>query len=56
MDLNTLSTWVEIIGATVTLIAGLVAGLWAYTKFILERGLLPPSQFSMDCKTVRSTA
>ena len=29
-----------------------MAALWAYTRFVLERGLLPPSEFSVDCKAV----
>ena len=49
MDLNTLSTWIEIVAGTVTFIAVLIGGLWAYTKFILERGLLPPTQFNVHC-------
>jgi hypothetical protein len=52
MDLQALSAWVEIVTATVALVAGLVAGLWAYTKFVLERGLLPPSQLDVECKTM----
>jgi hypothetical protein len=52
IDPQVISTWVGIVTGIVTLFAGLVAGLWAYTKFVIERGLLPPSQFSVDCNTV----
>ncbi len=33
-----------------TLIAGFVGGLWVYTKFVIERGLLPPVQFDIECQ------
>jgi hypothetical protein len=32
--------------------AGLLGGLWAYTKYVIERGLLPPIQFDIECKFV----
>jgi hypothetical protein len=30
---------------------GLV-GLWAYTRYVIERGLLPPAQFDLECTNV----
>lgn len=39
----------DILISIFTLVAGVVAGLWAYTRFIVERGLLPPVQFDIDC-------
>lgn len=47
-----LKVWVETAVGILTLVAGLVAGLWAYTKLILERGFLPPSQMDVTCRTV----
>jgi hypothetical protein len=32
------------------IIALVLGGLWAYTKYVVERGLLPPIQFNVDCK------
>ena len=52
MDPQTLKQWLEVASGTFALLAGLVAALWAYIKFILERGLLPPVQFDVDCRTV----
>jgi hypothetical protein len=52
MDLNSLQQWLEFASGAAALIAGLVTALWAYAKFILERGLLPPVQFNLDCKTI----
>jgi hypothetical protein len=49
MDGNAVKTWVDIVSGIITLVAGLVVALWAYTRFVLERGLLPPVQFDIDC-------
>jgi hypothetical protein len=38
------------------LVVGLIGALWAYTKFVLERGLLPPVQFTIEATTVGSSA
>ena len=40
-------TLIKIITLLFTLVAGLMAALWAYTKYILERGFLPPVNFSV---------
>jgi hypothetical protein len=50
--LSAIQLWLDIIAGTLTILGGLLAALWAYTRFVLERGLLPPSQFSIDCKAV----
>lgn len=52
MDLDMLQKWLGLLSSAVALSAGLVAALWAYTKYVLERGLLPPAQFDVDCKFV----
>ncbi len=33
-----------------TLAAGLLTGLWVYTKYLLERGFLPPVRFYVTAK------
>jgi hypothetical protein len=45
-------TFLKIISVLFTLIAGLLAALWAYTKYILERGFLPPVNFTVTGKKV----
>ena len=35
-----------------SLISGLVTALWVYTKYVLERGFLPPVEFSLTGKKV----
>ena len=52
MDLAIFKSWLEVVSGIVALIAGLTAAFWAYTKLILERGLLPPTQFDIECTTV----
>jgi|SRR3990172_434087 len=54
MNLDLLQQWLGLVSGSVTLIAGLVTALWAYTKFVLERTLLPPTQFDLDCRSVGS--
>jgi len=49
VDLSLLSEWIATIASISALIAGLVAALWAYTKFIVERGLFPATQFEIEC-------
>jgi hypothetical protein len=52
MNPNILGPWLELVSGVFALVAGLVTAFWAYTKFVLERGLLPPVQFEVDCKAV----
>lgn len=52
MDLEILKKWLELVAGAAAFIGGLLTGLWAYTKYILERGLLPPAQFDVDCMFV----
>ena len=52
MNIDALSTWIEIAVGALALIAGLVGGLWTYVRFILEKGLFPPCQFDIDSRTV----
>src|SRR5713226_7044214 len=52
MSLNALKSWLEIVSAFSALIVGLVAALWAYIKFVVERGLLPPTSFEIECNEV----
>ena len=40
----------NIIVALFTLVAGLLTALWAYTKYVLERGFLPPVRFYVTGK------
>jgi hypothetical protein len=52
LKLEQIHVLLQIFSGVAALGAGLVTGLWAYTKFILERALLPPAQFDAVCTTV----
>jgi hypothetical protein len=49
VDIESLTPWIAAVASLSALIIGLVTALWAYTKFIVERGLLPPTQFEIEC-------
>lgn len=50
-ELSVWLDWVDLVTKILTLAGGLIVAVvtafWAYTKFILERGLLPPSEFTV---------
>jgi hypothetical protein len=52
VNFHSLTQWIAAISSLSALIIGLVTALWAYTKFIVERGLLPPAQFDIECNSV----
>lgn len=54
MNLDAVQQWLGLLSSAAALLIGLVTALWAYTKYILERGLLPPAQFDVDCRFVGS--
>jgi hypothetical protein len=51
---GSLTSWIAAISSLSALFVGFVTALWAYTKFIVERGLLPPAQFEIECTSVGS--
>jgi hypothetical protein len=52
MEFEAAVPWLQVISALSVLVIGLFTALWAYMKFVLERGLLPPVQFDIDCNAV----
>jgi hypothetical protein len=52
MDLERLKTIQDVVSGFAALAGGVLIGLWAYTKYVLERSLLPPVQFDVSCKAV----
>ncbi len=49
---DNLKNWIEIVKNLLAILAGLIAAIWAYTKFFVERGLLPGVQFNIELGTV----
>lgn len=43
---------IQILTGLVSLVASFILALWAYTKFVIERGLLPPVQFDIECRSL----
>lgn len=52
MEPELIKPWLDIVIAAVTLIGLVLGALWAYTKFILERGYLPPVEFKVGCNVL----
>jgi hypothetical protein len=50
MTLDLIQKWMGLLSGGTALIAGSVTALWVFTKYIIERGLLPPVQFDVDCR------
>jgi hypothetical protein len=44
--------WIELAASVAAIIAGIITGIWAYTKYVLEKSLLPPVQFFVECKNL----
>ena len=48
--------WVTLIIQIVGLIVVSIGALWAYTKYSLERGILAPTQFTIEATPIGSSA
>jgi len=55
MNPGELNVWLDIVIQVLALVAAIVGGLWAYTRFIVERGLLPPVEFTFVRPGVNQT-
>ena len=49
-DLSAIKEWVDLLLGVALLVGGLIAGLWAYIKYVVERGILPPVEFDIGCE------
>jgi hypothetical protein len=55
MNPNYIKSWIEVIQGLITIAAMLIGGFWAWSKFVVERGLIPPSQMDLALRTVGSS-
>jgi hypothetical protein len=55
MDPKGLKDWIDVVKELAAIIAALVAGFWAWSRFVIERGLLPPSEMNLDLQIVGSS-
>jgi hypothetical protein len=51
-DLNTIVIWIGYLKESIIFLGLLAAAFLTYTKFVIERGIFPPVQFWIECKTV----
>jgi hypothetical protein len=51
---DNLKDWIEVVRNVLLVVAGLITAIWAYSKYIVERGLLPSAQFEIELGTVGS--
>lgn len=54
MDSAHIKTWIDIVQGLITMAGLLLGGLWAWTRFVLERGLMPPSQMDINLRVLGS--
>jgi len=47
-----LNAWLEVASLGFALASGFIAALWAYSKYILERGLIPPARLWVSCESI----
>ena len=52
MDPADILTWLQVAAAIFGGLAVLVGALWAFTKYVVERGVLPPVEFSVESRVV----
>jgi hypothetical protein len=52
LDLTAAQEWLGLITGIFALLGGIITAFWAYTKYVVERGLLPSTQFYIECRSV----
>jgi hypothetical protein len=52
MNPSDFSAWLQVAASVLGGLAVLIGGLWAFTKYVVERGVLPPVQFSIEARVV----
>jgi hypothetical protein len=55
MEASNVKSWIDVVQGLITIAASIVGGFWAWSRFIVERGLLPPSQMDIAVQTVGSS-
>lgn len=47
--------WLQVAESALRITAILIGGFWVWSRFVLERGLLPPSQMNISLRTLGSS-
>jgi hypothetical protein len=56
MDPKDIKAWIDVAQGVITIAATLLAGLWAWIRFVLERGLMPASQMDISVSLLGRSA
>ena len=52
MPIESALSWLDVSLKIAAILSILIGGLWAWSKYIIERGLIPPVDFSIDYNIV----
>jgi hypothetical protein len=52
MNEGDIKTWLDILKNVFSLFALVAASFWAWSRFVVERGLLPSTQMDISCRTL----
>jgi hypothetical protein len=52
---NEIKVWLDVVQSLLKIFALVLGALWVWTKFVLERGLLPPSQMDVALRSLGSS-
>ncbi len=55
MDANDIKSWIEIVQGLIEIAALIIGSFWAWSRFVVERGLVPASEMDLSLKTVGSS-
>jgi hypothetical protein len=55
MNPNYIKDWIDVAQGLVTVAAMLIGGFWAWSRLVVERGLIPPSQMDLALRTMGSS-
>jgi hypothetical protein len=52
MDPKLINAWIDVLRGIITIAVTFIGGLWVWVKFVLERGLLPPSEMAVSVENL----
>jgi hypothetical protein len=55
MNPHQIKAWIDVVQGLITIAATLLGGFWVWSKFVLERGLIPPSQMTISLRKLASS-
>jgi hypothetical protein len=55
MDAEQITAWFDVIKGLITIVASVVGGFWVWSRFVLERGLMPPSELNISMRRLGSS-